>query len=153
MKRILTPIIPVLLALSAFTGCSRSLPDSNRGIINTTAIDESFPGLTRILASDILTGSVVIVNPKLKVADNYARAQVTVQNLTANRYELEYQYQWEDYQGNTVGTPRPWQRFVLGPNQLKTFAETSLTREGQKTTFTLRLVDDLFIEMNRQYGY
>lgn len=124
--------------------------NSNQEIILTKGVDTSYPGLTRITGSDELVGYISIVNPKLGNKGNFTKAQVTVQNLTKNRYEVECQYQWEDESGFSVGTPRPWKRFVLGPLQAKNFSEMALQQEAKKTIFTVRLVDDTFIELNKQ---
>lgn len=123
---------------------------SNQEIIQTSAVDVSYPGLKRVVASEYLVGYIAVVNPKLGAQGNFSKAQVTVQNLTQNRYELEYQFQWEDSSGFSVASPRPWKRFVLAPKEAKVFPEMSLKMEARQTTFTVRLVEDTFIELNKQ---
>ena len=150
--------IVVLFAATVMTaGCTTvSQPEpglntnSNQEIIQTRAVDTSFPGLKRIIASDYLIGYISVVNPKLGLAGNFPKAQVTIQNLTENRYEVEYQYQWEDQGGFAVGSPRPWKRFVLGPKEAKNFSEMALRQDAKQAVFTVRLVDDTFIELNKQ---
>ena len=156
--RYLTGVVFSLLAATAMTaGCSTvSQPnpalntDSNQEIIQTQAVDTSYPGLKRIIASDYLVGYISVVNPKLGQKGNFSKAQVTVQNLTLNRYSLEYQYQWEDQGGFAAGSPRPWKRFVLGPLEAKNFSELALLEDARGTIFTVRIVDDTFIELNKQ---
>lgn len=142
------------LVLNGCTTVSQPEPGlntySNQEIIQSRAVDTSYPGLKRIIASDKLIGYISVVNPKLSTKGSFAKAQVTVQNLTQNRYELEYQYQWEDNEGFSVGTPRPWKRFVLVPKEAINFAEMALRKDAQKALFTVRLVDDTFIELNKQ---
>jgi len=148
----------LFLAITTLTaGCTKGArpevninTNSNQDIIQTKAVDTSYAGLKRVIASNILIGRISVVNPKLGNAGNFARAQVTVQNLTQNRYELEYQYQWEDMNGFTAGDPRPWKRFVLAPKEVKNFPEMSLRQEANQAIFTVRLVDDTFIELNKQ---
>ncbi|WP_028585371.1 DUF1425 domain-containing protein [Desulfogranum mediterraneum] len=154
-------ISPTLIVLCTATllsaGCTTvSQPEqvpgahSNQEIIQTSAVDSSYPGLKRIIASQYLVGYISVVNPKLGSQGSFSKAQVTVQNLTQNRYELEYQYQWEDNAGFAVASPRPWKRFVLGPKEAKVFSEMALRQDASQTMFTVRLVDDAFIELNKQ---
>lgn len=157
--RYLTGVVFGLLVATAMTaGCSTvSQPEpglntnSNQEIIQTLAVDTSYPGLKRVIASDYLVGYISVVNPKLGQTGNLSKAQVTVQNLTQNRYSLEYQYQWEDQGGFTVSSPRPWKRFVLGPKEAKNFSEMALREDARGTIFTVRIVDDTFIELNKQF--
>jgi uncharacterized protein YcfL len=147
-----------LLAISA--GCAPttvvSQPDpglntnSNQEIIQSRAVDTSFPPLKRVIASDHLIGYIAVVNPRMGKTGNFSKAQVTLQNLTQNRYSLEYQFQWEDEQGFAVGTPRPWKRFVLAPQEAENVQEMALRPEAIKAVFTVRLPDDDFIERNKE---
>ena len=157
MKSLLGIIVALVAVSAVSTGCSTvSQPEpglntnSNQEIIQTRAVDTSYPGLKRVIASDYLIGYISVVNPKLGQAGNFSKAQVTVQNLTQNRYSLEYQYQWEDDGGFAVGTPRPWKRFVLGPKEANNFSEMALRQDAKQAVFTVRLVYDTFIELNQQ---
>lgn len=124
--------------------------NSNQEIIQTRAVDTSYPPLKRVIASDYLIGYISVVNPRLGQVGSFAKAQITVQNLTQNRYSVEYQYQWEDAQGFVVGTPRPWKRFILAPKEAEIISEMALRQEATKAVFTVRLPDDTFIELNKQ---
>ncbi len=155
--RHLTWSLLVLLLLLGTTNCTTvSQPEpglntySNQDIIQTRAVDTSYPPLKRIIASDYLIGYVSVVNPRIAKAGAFAKAQITIQNLTQNRYSLEYQYQWEDAQGFAVGTPRPWTRFVLAPKEAENITEMALRPEAVKAIFTVRLPDDAFIELNKK---
>lgn len=157
MKKLLGVCVMLVGLAGLSAGCSTvSLPDegldtySNQEIIQNRAADTSYPGLKRLIASDQLIGYIAIVNPKLGMTGDFTKAQVTVQNLTENRYAVEYQFQWEDQDGFAVGSPRPWKRFVLGPRQAKNFQEMALQKDAKQTLFTVRLVDDTFIELNKQ---
>ncbi len=150
--------ITAIAALFFMNGCATvSQPEvglntnSNQEVIQTRAVDTTYPGLKRVIASDYLIGYIGVVNPKLANNGAFPKAQVSVQNLTQNRYELECQYQWEDNSGFEVGSPRPWKRFVLGPKEVKNFAEMALRKEAKNAIFTVRLVDDTFIELNKQF--
>lgn len=108
------------------------LPDS---------VDDSFPGLKRVIASGTLPGSLSLINPKIGTKGNFTRIQVTVKNLTTMDYQLEYQVQWEDKDGFETGTPRPWQYFKLGPEELKNISEMALSKEAQQAIFTVRAAE------------
>lgn len=159
MRTVSKTVLSLLVIAGMATGCAQqtvSQPDpglntnSNQEIIQTSSVDTSYPGLKRLIASQYLVGYVAVVNPKIGHKGLFTNAQVTVQNLTENRYELEYQYQWEDTGGFAVGSPRPWKRFTLQPRETETFSELALQKDAQQTIFTVRLVDDTFIELNKQ---
>jgi uncharacterized protein YcfL len=114
------------------------------------AVDDSYPGVKRVIASDYLLDSIQVVDPKIGTKGNFSRAQVTVKNLTQDRYELEYQYQWEDQDGFAVGSPRPWNRFALGPKEFKKISEMALQQDAKQAIFTVRMVDDSLLKENYQ---
>jgi uncharacterized protein YcfL len=160
MKHAPLTLLSFVTLVTFISGCSTvSQPeaglntDPNQQIIQTSAVDTSYPGLTRVLASEYLVGYVSLVNPRLGQTGNFTKAQVTVQNLTQNRYSVEYQYQWEDQDGLAVGSPKPWRRFVLGPKEAKILAEMALRQEARQAMVTVRIVDDPFIELNKQVKY
>jgi uncharacterized protein YcfL len=160
MKHAPLTLLSFVTLVTFISGCSTvSQPeaglntDPNQQIIQTSAVDTSYPGLTRVLASEYLVGYVSLVNPRLGQTGNFTKAQVTVQNLTQNRYSVEYQYQWEDQDGLAVGSPKPWRRFVLGPKEAKILAEMALRQEAKQAMVTVRIVDDPFIELNKQVKY
>lgn len=147
------------IAVGILSGCTETIvsqPEaelplgSNMAIKPTRAIDTSYGPLTRIIASDQLIGYIAVVNPRIGQTGAFTKAQVTVQNLTQNRYNMEYQFQWEDAQRFAVGSPRPWVRFVLGPQEAKNIQEMALNKDSIRAKFTIRLPDDTFIELNRQ---
>jgi len=151
-------IAACLVALCMNYGCAKrvSQPEpglphgSNMPIQPTRAVDTSYGPLTRIIASDHLIGYIAVVNPRIGQTGAFTKGKVTVQNLTQNRYSLEYQFQWEDAQQFAVGDPRPWERFVLGPKEARNIQEMALNRDAVRAKFTVRLPDDTFIELNKQ---
>ena len=157
MKKLLGISTMIIAVASLVSGCATvSQPDpgldtySNQEIIQTRAVDTSYPGLKRMIASDQLIGYISVANPKLGPKGAFTKAQVKVQNLTENRYAVACQFQSGDQSGFAVGSPRPWKRFVLGPKQAKNFSEMALVKDAKQTIFTVRLVDDTFIELNKQ---
>ncbi|BHH84445.1 DUF1425 domain-containing protein [Desulforhopalus sp. 52FAK] len=155
-KKIALHILSIYLIglLASCTTVSQPEPnlytESNQEIIQTRAVDTSHPLLTRVIASDHLIGYISVVNPRIGKTGNFTKAQITIQNLTQNRYSVEYQYQWQDDQGFAVGSPRPWKRFVLAPKEAENIQEMALRPEAVKAIFTVRLPDDAFIELNKQ---
>ncbi len=148
-------VLGMVALLAFFTGCAtetQTAPTEPLIIENNQLrlVDDTYPGLKLVLASEYLLGSIQIIDPKLGAKGQFSKTQVTVQNLTQNRYELEYQYQWEDDGGFSVGAPRPWNRFVLGPRELRTIPELALNQDAKQATFTVRLVDDSFIKEHIQ---
>ena len=147
-----------LVALCMNYGCTKIVsqpepglpPSSNMDLKPTSAVDTSYGPLTRIIASNQLIGYLAVVNPRIGQTGAFTKGKVTVQNLTQNRYSLEYQFQWEDAQQFNVGSPRPWKRFVLGPKEAKNIQEMALNRDAVRAKFTVRLPDDTFIELNKQ---
>ena len=157
-KKCLLCVTGCIIALILNFGCTKTVSQpelgveqgSNMPIKHTRAVDTSYGPLTRVIASDYLIGYIAIVNPRVGQTGRFTKVQVTVQNLTQNRYSLEYQFQWQDAQNFEVGEPRPWKRFVLGPKEAKVIKEMALNPEAVRAIFTIRLPDDTFIELNKQ---
>ena len=72
-----------------------------------------------------------------------------MQNLSNNRYTLEYQYAWEDQEGFSISENRVWKRFVLGPREIKSFRSVAGDPKAYGFTMTVRLPDDLFIHQEK----
>ena len=149
-------IIPLITILNSSCIQSVSLPEaglpsgSNMRIKPTRAVDDTYWPLIMIIASDKLIGYIAPVNPRINHTGAFAKAQVTLQNLTENRYTLEYQFQWQDDQQFLISEPRPWQRFLLGPKEAKIIQEMALHPNATRAIFTVRLPDDSVIEFNKQ---
>lgn len=159
MVRYVVVALSFALMLGHFTGCAKEpLPDSYEEVMPAEsigmqsappppskpveAVDDSFPKVKRVIASEYLINSISLLDPKIGKKGDFSRVQVSVKNLTQNRYELEYQYQWEDHQGFSVGSPRPWRRFVLGPREFKDLSEMALRKDAEQVILNVRLVDD-----------
>ena len=125
-------------------------PSSRQEVVRTKAVDDSNPRAKLIVGSKKLVGYVVLLNPKFRQLGQMTQAQVTVQNLTDNRYSLEYKCDWFDAQGFKVG-PRPvWQRFTLSPMITKTVTSMGKVPEARNIVFMVRLPDDAFIDLDRR---
>ncbi len=130
-------------------GCS-SMPDSNQRTVPQSMIDTSNPRAKLIVGSKKLVNKIVLLDPRFRVLGQMTQAEVTVQNLTDDRYTLEYKYDWEDSQGFSVDSRSMWHRFTLTARQTQRFQSTGKTPEAVNIIFTIRLPDDAFIEMYKQ---
>lgn len=142
-------IVGGLVSCAALVGCNQlnTRPDANLAPVR--GVDQSDPRATLILASAKLIDNVRLGSSRFQPVGQLTRAQVTVQNLSDNRYTLEYQFEWEDVGGISVGNSGSWHRFTLSPRGVKKFTSTGKVPEAVNITFTTRLPDDVFIQRNK----
>ena len=146
-------IISIFLAvITSLTSCSSKKPATHpvseasiKQLVNNT-----HPRATLILGSEDLLGKVAISDPKFKKIGTLTQAQVYVQNLSENRYTLEYKFDWEDNQGFAIQGINAWRRFSLVPQQRKTLQATGKNPNASNIVVTVRLPDDAFIEDYKQ---
>lgn len=124
--------------LAILNGCATS-PGSPQ------IVDTTHPRARLITGSRDLLHRVVMVNPRFRPAGNLTQAEVSVQNLTDDRYILEYKFEWSDPQGFSIGDAAVWHRFTLSPHQIRDMSSTGKTPDAQNLTFTIRYPDDAFI--------
>lgn len=156
--RLATVALGILLLVAVLaTGCAT--PSQPQEGVNTSpqqsavqyrAVDTSNPRAKLVLASDGLIGYVVIINPKFRDVGKLTQAQVTVQNLTENRYTVEYKFDWEDAQGFKIEGPAVWRTLTLTPHLLTNLSSTGKTPDAKNIIFTVRFPDHVFIEQNKQ---
>ncbi len=143
----------LFIVLIAGCGGNSSVPllntSPNQEIIEQRGVDTTYTNLIRIVSSDELLEYVKIINPFMGKTGAYTKVQVTLQNLTLNRFTLEYQCQWQDAIGFAAGTPRPWTRLVLTSREAEIVQEVALHPKAVKAVFTIRLPDDDIIELNK----
>lgn len=113
-------------------------------------IDDTHPRATLILGSTDLVNNILLTNVRVGKVGLLSRASVDVQNLTDERYQLEYKMIWRDSQGFPVDESTVWHRFVLSPRKIKSFQSTGKVPEAYAIQFTVRFPDDLFIESDKQ---
>ena len=136
-----------LLVVALSGGC---VTDSVRPPTAVPTIDTQDPRAKLVLGSEDLLGKVALGDTRLRPVGVLTQAQVTVQNLTDNRYTLEYRFDWRDSQGFDVGSLNTWHRFTLTPRQTQTFNSVGKTPQATNIVFNVRVVDDAFIENYRQ---
>jgi len=113
-------------------------------------IDQSNPRAALILASKAMLGNVVVLDPKFREVGKLTQTQVTVQNLTENRYTVEYKFDWEDSQGFKIEGPSVWRTLTLTPHLVTHLSSTGKTPQAKNIIFTLRFPDNVFIEQDKQ---
>jgi uncharacterized protein YcfL len=129
----------------AFLGLLVSLVGCATGPGSPQIVDTTNPRARLITGSRDLLNRVVMVNPRFRPAGNLTQAEVSVQNLTDDRYVLEYKFEWSDPQGFSIGDAAVWHRFTLSPHQIREMSSTGKTPDAQNLTLTIRYPDDAFI--------
>jgi len=146
-KRLLTVLI--LAGIFIFpAGCA--MPASNQRTVDQRMIDTSNPRAKLIVGSTKLVNNIAVIDPRFRKLGEMTQAEVTVQNLTDDRYTLEYKFDWEDVDGFTVNSNSMWHRFTLTARQSQRFQSLGKTPAAVNIMFTVRLPDDAFIEMYKQ---
>ncbi len=59
-------------------------------------VDTSHPRAKLVLASNGLAGRIDLSETRFRKLGTFTQAQVTIQNLTPDRYVLEYKFNWHD---------------------------------------------------------
>ncbi len=147
-------VVILLLVAAIVAGCNEPVGPGNPNIrhYRQNTVDASHPRMRLVLGSENLVGKVALVDVRFGSAGPLPRAEVAVQNLTNDRYTLEYMYRWEDRQGFSVDVNPVWKRFVLGPREIKSFQSVAPMPEAWSATLTVRLPDDRFIQQERSSG-
>jgi len=111
-------------------------------------VSTAHPRARLIAGSKDLVGQIDLVNVRFGTVGQLQRAEVSVQNLSNERYSLEYMYVWEDQQGFKVNQNTVWKRFTLGPREIKSFQTIGVTPTAYGLTMTVRLPGDFFIHQD-----
>lgn len=145
--------LKILFGLVAFVGLSAcnivGVSDPNIRQHQQNTVNDSNPRARLVLGSENLVGRIALTDARLGSAGDLAKGEVTVQNLTNNRYTLEYQYAWEDRDGFSISENRVWSRFVLGPREIKSYRSVASSPKAHGFTLTVRLPDDFFIHQEK----
>lgn len=142
--------ICVVSLLPLLAGCNTAA-QSNPNVRHhqQDTVDATNPRARLVLGSKNLVGQIALVDARIGSAGALTKAEVSVQNLSNDRYTLEYQYAWEDQEGFSISENRVWKRFVLGPRELKSFRSVAGDPKAYGFTMTVRLPDDLFIHQEK----
>ena len=110
------------------------------------AVDTSHPRAKLVLASNGLAGRIDLSQTRFRKLGTFTQAQVTVQNLTTDRYVLEYKFDWHDEDWFATGQKTVWRRFKLSPNQIEMVQSVGKTPEASHIVFTVRFPEDATIK-------
>ena len=150
LMKLIALIAGLLIVAGAF-GCAPAIgPAATQRTVSQPMIDTSHPRAKLIIGSKKLLGKVAVIDPRFRSVGQLNQAEVTVQNLTDNRYTLEYKFDWEDKQGFTVDGRSVWHRFTLTPRQTQRFQSTGKNPQATAIIYTVRFPDDAFIESYKQ---
>jgi uncharacterized protein YcfL len=147
-KMIRKKLLLALICLLA-VGCSAKR-GANMQYLAQRTIDDTHPRATLILGHTDLVNNILITNVKVAQVGLLPKAGIDVQNLTDNRYSLEYKIVWRDKQGFPIDVGHVWHRFVLTPRKIKSFQSVGKSEDAYSIQFTVRFPDDLYIESDRQ---
>jgi uncharacterized protein YcfL len=111
-------------------------------VVAPSPIDDSHPRARLIVGSPGLQGNIVLAEPRFRPVGNFQQAQVTVRNLTQDRYTLEYRIDWFDDQDFSVDDRRVWHRLTLNAYEERALTSTGKTAQASKVTVIVRLPDD-----------
>ncbi len=145
--KIFTVLFTACLAFS-LSACS-PMKGVNIKYKSQRTIDDTHPRATLIIGTSDLVDNILLTNVKVAQVGLLNRAGIDVQNLTDNRYTLEYKFVWRDKQGFEIDASNVWHRFVLTPRKIKSFQSVGKKPEAYSIQFTVRFPDDLYIESDR----
>lgn len=149
-NRMWLPTAIGLAGLLTLAACnSTGLSDPNIRQYQQDTVNASNPRARLVLGSPDLVNRVALTDARIGAVGELARGEVTVQNLSDNRYQLEYQYAWEDQQGFGISENRVWRRFVLAPRELKSFQSVAGSPQAYGFTMTVRFPEDFFINQEK----
>ncbi len=114
-------------------------------------IDQSHPRARLIVGSEGLYDQVRLVKARVAPLGNFMRGQAAVQNLTDERLVLEYKIDWMDDEGFLIGDGGIWERFALGPRELRPFKSLGKSKRAARMQFTVRFPGDTFIESSTRW--
>lgn len=151
MKIKLTMMTCVMLCSVGLSACKEvtTAGDPNIRNYNQNTVVTTNPRARLVLGSEKLIGEIAMVDVRLGTVGTLNRAEVSVQNLSNNRYSLEYRIAWEDQQGFSINDNTTWHRFTLAPREIRSFQSVGKTPDAYGLTFTVRLPDDLFIQQEK----
>ena len=139
------------LGFAALLSACNTVPASDPNVrhYQQDTINASNPRARLVLGSKDLVGRIAMTDARIGSVGELTRAEVTVQNLSNDRYQLEYQYAWEDRDGFSISENRVWHRFVLAPRELKSFQTVGSSPKAYGFTMTVRLPEDFFINQEK----
>lgn len=143
-------IAGIVLSQVVFLSACQTPPTvaEHPGYISKSTIDDSDPRARLVLGSKSLVGNIRMANLAFRKVGQFTQAQIGIQNLSNDRYNIEYRVEWEDASGFMVDQSGAWRRLTLAPMQIDTITSTGKKPGAEKIVINLRLPDDPFIINN-----
>lgn len=138
------------LTLLSLISAGQTPPAYGSEIMSTPTVDTSHPRAKIVVASEALVGQIVVIDPKFRELGKLTQTQLTLQNLTENRYTIEYKFDWEDAQGFKIEGPSVWRTQTMTPHLVTNLNSTGKTPQAKNIIFTIRFPDNVFIEQDKQ---
>jgi uncharacterized protein YcfL len=135
----------ILSSVFILTACQVPTVAENPGFIARSTLDNSDPRARLVLGSRKLVGNIRMANLHFRKVWRLTQAQVGIQNLSNDRYTVEYRVEWEDKNGFMVDQSGVWRRMTLSPSQIDTISATGKVPEAEHIVINLRMPDDPFI--------
>lgn len=135
-------VILIFMTTNAYSG-------SDSGDQNI--IDQSHPRARLIIGSKQLAKKIKLVKARVAPIGNFMRGQAAIQNSTDQRFTLEYKIDWFDDEGFLVGDGGIWERFALGPREIRPFKSLGKSKYAARMQFTVRFPGDTFIESSSHW--
>jgi uncharacterized protein YcfL len=146
------PKIATLFAVISISliSAGQTPPAYGSEVMSTPTVDTSHPRAKIVVASEALVGQIVVIDPKFRELGKLTQTQLTLQNLTENRYTIEYKFDWEDAQGFKIEGPSVWRTQTMTPHLVTNLNSTGKTPQAKNIIFTIRFPDNVFIEQDKQ---
>lgn len=144
----ITGLLLMICLTVSLSGCS-PFSGANAKYKEQRTIDDTHPRATLILGTTELVDNVLLTNVRVAKIGLLNKAGIDIQNLTDNRYTLEYKFVWRDKHRFAIDATNVWHRFVLTPRKIKSVHSVGKTEEAHSVQFTVRFPDDLYIESDR----
>lgn len=97
------------------------------------------------VASPKLHGKIITKEARARRVGRFMQGEARIENVTQDRYTIEYKFEWFDSSGFSVESINMWHRKTLTAGEV--VAVNSLGSHEQADTFhlTIRLPDDSFV--------
>jgi len=138
-----------VLVLVSIIGCVAQ-KGANVKHVEDKTIDASHPRATLVLASSQLSGTLIMTNVRFGAVGNFQRTELSMQNLSKHKLNLEYQIQWQTKDGFTINSNQAWHRFSLAPKQIKNVQSVGKDPDAYQIHVVVRLPDDFSMDSQKQ---
>lgn len=139
-----------VVILVGMVGCVAPQQSANVSHIKDKTIDASHPRALLVLASSQLLDKLVMTNVRFGSVGNFQRTEVSMQNLSKQKLNLEYKIEWQDKDGFTINSNPAWHRFSLAPKQIQNFQSVGKDPAAYQIQVVVRLPGDFFMDSQKE---